>query len=254
MRLAIVGLGAIGGFVYKKLCQDPDTWDVHAYDINPEKLSSVSSNRRLTEDRLWNEKFDAVVETASVQAVSNLAPKLLRSSPMLLLSVSALSDPGLLKELEAVCLQNNTYLYIPPGALTGVEAFLASRPILQSVSLRTRKNPRALGRQDEKETVVFQGKAREACEKFPKNLNIAATLSLYGIGFDHTNVSLISDPLVLTNVHEVRGSGSFGEIALKIESKPSPENPATSELTLTSVVASLDRLRKRQPLFHIPES
>ena len=38
---------------------------------------------------------------------------------------------------------------------------------------------------------------------FPKNLNVAVTLSLFGLGPDKTNVTVIADPDVKMNCHKI---------------------------------------------------
>jgi len=65
------------------------------------------------------------------------------------------------------------------------------------VTLTTRKPPRSLGKIEgvdleglKEALVIFEGPAKEAVVKFPQNVNVAATISLAGIGSDRTRVKV----------------------------------------------------------------
>ncbi|WP_394352653.1 aspartate dehydrogenase domain-containing protein, partial [Candidatus Nitrosotalea sp. FS] len=43
-------------------------------------------------------------------------------------------------------------------------------------------------------TTIYEGSAQEAVRLFPANINVAALLSLAGIGSEKTRVKIVADP------------------------------------------------------------
>ncbi|MGG2362645.1 aspartate dehydrogenase domain-containing protein, partial [Salmonella enterica] len=58
---------------------------------------------------------------------------------------------------------------------------------------------------------------------------------LAGLGFEATEVELMADPAVTENIHEIEAEGLSGRFAIRLEGKPSVDNPKTSALTALSV-------------------
>ena len=59
---------------------------------------------------------------------------------------------------------------------------------------------------------VFSGSAREAAAGFPANVNVAAALSLAGIGPDRTQIDIWADPAVTRNCHDIEVEADFGAL------------------------------------------
>nr|WP_272212304.1 aspartate dehydrogenase domain-containing protein [Marinicella sp. W31]MDC2878217.1 DUF108 domain-containing protein [Marinicella sp. W31] len=95
----------------------------------------------------------------------------------------------------------------PSGAIAGLDGLRAATEIgLDAVHLKTRKLPLSFGKSIETddgpvatETIteplcIFAGTARQSIAAFPKNINVAATVALAGLGADATSVEIWADP------------------------------------------------------------
>lgn len=137
-------------------------------------------------------------------------------------------------------------IHAPSGALGGLDAVQALAVAgLDEVTLTTRKPPAGLGLEVDTETVLFEGSAREAIERYPANVNVAVALSLAGLGPDRTTIRLIADPAIDRNSHTVYAKGAAGEVEFTSRNVPFPENPKTSWLAALSAVALLRRLNSQ---------
>ena len=70
-------------------------------------------------------------------------------------------------------------------------------------------------------------------------MNVAAALSLAGIGANRTRVRIITSPEFKRNSHEIEVVGDFGRLRALTENVPSPGNPKTSFLAPLSAMAAL---------------
>jgi len=70
-------------------------------------------------------------------------------------------------------------------------------------------------------------------------VNIAAVLSLAGIGWDRTRLKVVADPALTLNTHTIRVNGRSGRFSIVLENVPSPDNPKTSWLACYSALAAL---------------
>jgi aspartate dehydrogenase len=77
-------------------------------------------------------------------------------------------------------------------------------------------------------------------------VNVAAAVSLAGIGLDQTELRVIADPAIERDRHEVVVEGAFGRLEIRIENVPTEENPRTGRIVAMSVVAAL--LEHRAPI------
>ncbi len=198
------------------------------------------------EDFLDND-LDIVVEAASVEAVESYADTILAAGlDLMILSVAALADVNFETRLRTVMDTATGRIYIPSGAIGGLDAVSSAMTGgVSRVILTQRKPPASLLSPEEASTVksarlLSEGTAREAALKFPKNSNIAAALGLAGPGMDKVIVRVIVDPEVSQNTLELEVDGAFGHMQIRQENVPAG-NMRTSLLTGMSVVAALNR-------------
>ncbi len=262
-RIALVGFGAIGRAVAEAI-QFDRLLGITQIIVSPGKEAAVAASldsshfpqapRVLSTLDLSDERPDILVECAGHGAINrHVVPALEQGLPCMVVSVGALSAPGLPEMLEAAALKGNTQVQLLSGAIGGIDALAAAKVAgLDSVTYVGRKPPLGwLGspaedtldlRTLQKAAMFFEGTAREAARLFPKNANVAATLSLAGLGLDHTRVQLYADPEVTQNIHYYEAHGAFGKMAVTLQGKPLASNPKTSALTVYSVVRALKNL------------
>jgi aspartate dehydrogenase len=256
LRFALIGCGAIGTALLE-LVKDDAGLAVGAIVVPAEGADAARAvAQRLAPlaqvlQAVPAEGIDLVVEAAGHAAIEqHVLPALRRGLPGIVASMGALSAQGLPEQLEAAAREGRTQVQLIAGAIGAIDALAAARiGGLDTVRYTGRKPPRAWkgtpaeqGRDLDTlaaETVIFEGSAREAASLYPKNANVAATVSLAGLGLDRTTVRLIADPAVAENVHQVEADGAFGSFELTMRNKPLPANPKTSALTVYSAVRAL---------------
>jgi aspartate dehydrogenase len=192
---------------------------------------------------------DIIIEAASQDAVRKFAKIIIQSGKdLIIMSIGALAEANLLHELLDIASKKEVHIYVPSGAVAGIDAIRSVKHLLNSVTITTTKNPKALAgapffekTRNKLETIthktlIYEGTARDAVKEFPANVNVAAVLSLAGVGMDATKVKIIADPAASVNQHEITANGNFGEINIVVRNTPSPSNPKTSYLAILSAI------------------
>ena len=247
MKLGIIGCGAIGTDVAKAADAMKDIEKIYLFDINKtaaEKLCSLLKKASLKPVEEFLEDVDIVFEAASQQAVAQYGVTVLeRGKDLIVMSIGSLFNDALRKKLENTARKHHRKIYLPSGAVCGIDGVLAaSIEKLDSVTLVTTKPPASLGKSVEERTIVFKGTARDAVTQFPRNINVAACLSLAGVGFDETKVEIIADPVETRISHKILAHGRFGRLRAEVENMPNPNNPQSSFMASLSAIATLRRV------------
>jgi aspartate dehydrogenase len=255
LRVGLAGLGAIGGAVAERLDGGIPGLELAAVAVR----DRAKAERRMADftrpapmvslDDL-PEDCDIVVECAPAATFRAVAEPALRAGRVLVtVSVGALLDQG---DLIDLAVENGGRIVVPTGALIGLDAVrAAAEGEIHSVTMVTRKPPGGLAGAPyleqhgisldglEAPLKVFEGTAREGAKGFPANINVAAALSLAGIGPDRTQLEIWADPGVERNTHRIQVEADSARFEMTIENVPSTENPRTGRITSLSVIATL---------------
>jgi aspartate dehydrogenase len=208
-------------------------------------------------EQLIAERPEVVVEAASHQAVrEHLVPLLEARIGVVVLSAGALIDDALRQAAQQAATRSGALFFVPSGGIGGLDALkTACIAGVDEASIQVAKPPAAwkgIPYVEQKGFVLdglkapltlFEGSAREGVPHFPQNVNIAAILSLGGIGADRTRLKVVADPALTLNTHTIRVSGRSGRFTVVLENVPAPENPKTSWLACYSALAALQALR-----------
>jgi aspartate dehydrogenase len=195
---------------------------------------------------------EVVVEAASREAVGEWGyAALTAGKDFILCSTGALVDAEVFAKLLEGAERGGGRLIIPPGALVALDGLAAASLLKLDAVTHTITKPTVAWQgtaaqslvdlaQLRAPTVIFEGTARDAAQRFPANANAAAALALTTIGLDRTRVVLVADPAATRNSHEIRASGEFGSLTVKVENSALAENPKSSQLTALSIVRLLE--------------
>jgi aspartate dehydrogenase len=256
--IAIIGLGAIGSAVIESLhrADTAESVRVAAALVRPGRIEAaeriVSRDVRLVTslEQLIELRPSLVLECASQEAVERCGQPILAAGiDLMVASTGALAKPGALESLAAEARKTGARLMVPAGAISGIDGLAALRLAgLVSVSYASIKPPAAWRGTAADElldlsavsapTTFFEGTAREAALKFPKNANVAATIAIAGLGFDRTRVRLVADPHATANRGVLEAASAIGTLTVTMGAQPS-SNPRTSASTAYSLMHAL---------------
>ncbi len=243
IHVGLMGCGNIGRVIAK----GQDNFKIIAvYDTSGERAEAFgkefSAASHADFSKFLSEPCDIIVEAASVGAAKAHAEAVLKTGKdIVIMSVGALADPEFKNKLIETARENSCKIHIPSGAVLGLDNIKVGQIAhVDKILLKTTKNPASLKREISERTQLFGGKAHDCVREYPKNTNVAQSLSL-ACGRD-IDVELWADPAEDRNMHEIFFEGEFGEIYARIRNVPSPDNPATSYLAALSILSLLRNL------------
>jgi aspartate dehydrogenase len=251
-RIGLIGLGYVGRYVYEQITSRPELGLEIAFvhDLAVERLAGLPAELVLADIHDFTScRPDLVVEMAHPAVTREFGEIFLGETDYMPLSMTAFADEGVERRLLNAARSNGTCLFIPHGAVVGLENIFEGRDLWKEVTIVMKKHPRNLDfsaapqlkpTEIAKATVLYDGPTRAVCPLFPRNVNSHATVALAGIGFDRTRSLLIADPSLDVSVIEItaRGQGA----ALRIE-RSNPLKGVSGVFTLNSTLAAVCRAK-----------
>jgi aspartate dehydrogenase len=256
LRVGVGGLGAIGlkvaGVLDAGEIPGLELAAVSARDIDKAKRNIAGFKSQVPVVALGELAglADIVLECAPSAVFRDVAvPALEAGRTFVPISVGCLLEHD---DLKALADQHHARIIVPTGALIALDAVrAAAEGTIHSVTMVTRKNPAGfVGAPYVVEngldmnaitepTKIFEGSARDGAKGFPANVNVAAALSLAGIGPDRTTLQIWADPSVDRNIQHFEVEADSASFEATIRNVPSEENMRTGKITALSVIAAL---------------
>lgn len=251
-RIGIVGFGLIGSYVYRRISTRPELGLEVAFvhNRNPEKVEHLP--REVTLDDLGDfaeREPDLIVELAHPSVTVAYGARFLHHTDYMPLSLTALADAELERKLLDTARSHGTRLFIPHGAVVGLEAIAEGRDQWNEVTMVMRKSPSSIDFSDHPtltgegisdDTVIYDGPTRGICPLFPRNVNSHAALALGGIGLDRTRSVLIAVADSRISDIEIVARGEAADLTIR---RVSPMKGVSGMFTLISALGSVVRAK-----------
>ena len=196
------------------------------------------------------EVADVVVECVPAKVFAEIAAPAVRAGRVLVIvsTGAMLARPDLIE----VARETGARIIAASGGLAGLDAVrAAAEGGIRSARLASRYPPAKLAGIPFLEDAgvsleglrqplrLFAGSAREAAERFPHVMNVAASLSLAGTGPGRTAVEVWADPGVDRNTHTVTVEADSARFETTIEVAPSGGDALTGRIAPLSIIAAL---------------
>ena len=224
-KLAVIGNGYLAGII-------ADAWEkgfLEGYRFtgilgrSREKTETLAGRAGcracFSIEELLEEKPDYVVEAASVEAVKRFGEAvLLGDADFLALSIGAFADEAFYERMKTCAAARGRRIHILSGAVGGFDV-LRTVALMSAAGegklearMRTKKGPASLQgtpifkehlMEDEQESRVFAGSAKEAIGLLPTKVNVAIAASLATAGPAHTGMEIYSVPGMVGDDHKI---------------------------------------------------
>jgi aspartate dehydrogenase len=252
LKVGLAGLGAVGLGVARRIEAGIPGLMLAAVSVRDQEKARrnlPNNGVAMMSAEMLAETCDVVVECLPPEMFRTVAqPAIDRGRIFMPLSVGKLLENwDLVEQAKA----SGARILVPTGALIGLDAVrAAAEGTIHSVTMITRKPPNGLEgapylvehgislRGINAPRKVFDGTARDGARGFPANVNVAAALSLAGIGPDKTRLEIWADPTIDRNMHRIEVDADTARFSMAIENVPS-ENPKTGKIVALSTVAAL---------------
>lgn len=239
-RVGIIGCGAMGSLIAEAVDQQiVQCEELILLDSSREKAQHLQESLKTSAvavtnlDEMLNLHPTVIIEAASQEAVREYLGKIVENNiDVIVMSVGALLSSKL----------KSRKIHTTSGAIGGLDAISnAELAGIDEIVLTTRKHPKTLDMENVQEKLVYEGNATEAVKRFPRELNVAASLALT-VQPEKVLVRVISDPNATRNTHELSVKWKQGEMFMRFMNDPHPQNPKTSALAAWAAIRLLKTL------------
>jgi aspartate dehydrogenase len=263
-KVSIIGCGTIGSEVAMAIDRKEINMVLASlYDIDKERAIDLKNRLKNISPDIFDSmgeaisKGDLIFEATQVSALKDIAEGCFKlKKDLFVMSVGGLVIyPEILEKAKKF----DRKVFFPSGAIVGLDGISALKLSgIESVTLKSTKPLNSLKNSpglneylesrnkriediNQAET-IFEGNVKEAIRLFPQNVNISAALALLGAGPEKTLVTIVADPFVDKNIHEIKCVSGAGVAYTKTENVPHPQNPKTSYLAILSAISRLKEL------------
>jgi aspartate dehydrogenase len=257
LKIGLAGLGAVGLEVARRIEAGIPGLTLAAVAVRDKEkakrnLPQIGDRIPVIAAEDLAESCDLVVECLPPELFRAIASSVIERGKLFMpLSVGQLLENW---DFVARAKETGARILVPTGALIGLDAVRAAgEGTIHSVTMVTRKPPNGLEgapylvergitlKGINTARKVFDGTARDGARGFPANVNVAAALSLAGIGPDKTKLEIWADPAIDRNTHRIEVDSDTARFSMTIEGIPSA-NPRTGRIVPLSTVAALRAL------------
>ena len=251
-RIGLIGLGYIGRYVYEQITSRPELGLEVAFvhELAAGRLAGLPAEVVLPDIKAFASRHaDLVVEMAHPAVTRQCGEMFLWETDYMPLSMTAFADEEVDQRILETARSRGTCLFIPHGAVVGLENIFEGRDLWEEVTIVMKKSPKNLDfsaapqfkpAEITQATVLYDGPTRAVCPLFPRNVNSHATVALAGIGFDRTRSVLVADPSLEVSVIELTARGKG--VAMKTE-RSNPLKGVSGIFTLNSTLAAITRAK-----------
>jgi len=245
-RIGIVGYGFIGQALAAAVTEAPGLSLAFVWNRSPEALGDLPPDLVLEDlGRAGERGTDLIVEVAHPDITRDHGARFLENADYMPVSVAALVDDDLRARLAAAATATGRRVFVPAGALMGLDALRVWRDHWAEVTITFRKHPRNLDFSDsgydpagiDGETVLYDGPVRGIARLYPRNINTMITCALATTGLDACRGRLIADPALDVAVAEVEALGDDGAVLSMVKRQPAKGVSGTE--MISSILRSL---------------
>ena len=258
-RVGILGVGALGSVIARHLISREQSnvrvsalLDIDESIIEKSLGSSALQFFKPDIDEFLN-ACDVVVEALPPQYAPQYIKRAVKSGKTIIpLTLSVLvTDEHLLNEVK----NGPGKIIVPTGSIAGLDGVRALDIAgITHAKIVTSKPPKSLKNIDylkdnnivldnlQSKQKLYSGPVTQGAKYFPANVNVAAALSLSGVGADKTIMEIWADPDIDVNIHDVVVESAIATMNIRLMNKPDPEKPKSSMIAAYSVISEIYKI------------